>query len=276
MHAALREAGHEPVDVAWDDPEASVDGLDVLAIRSSWNYHERPEEFLRWIDAAAARTTLVNGASIVRWNIHKRYLLSLAEAGVPVVPTRLTPRGREPAGDVLGGMDLRHGCVVKPAIGAGSAGVRRFAPEEIGGAAWWIRDLSSRVDVLVQPYLHGFQDPGERSLIWIDSAWTHAIRKRPRFAGEHERVDASEDPTDREIGVARQALAAAPAGCRYARVDLVRDAEGRPAVSELELIEPSLYFVQSPDALARFVAMLEKNGADTSRSPGRLGDRARV
>ena len=38
----------------------------------------------------------------------------------------------------------------------------------------------------------------------------------------------------------------------YARVDLMPDEEG-PMVSELELIEPSLYLVQSPAALDRFV-----------------------
>jgi O-ureido-D-serine cyclo-ligase len=40
----------------------------------------------------------------------------------------------------------------------------------------------------------------------------------------------------------------------YARVDLVRDAGGRPVLLELELIEPRLYFAQAAGASERFVA----------------------
>jgi hypothetical protein len=51
------------------------------------------------------------------------------------------------------------------------------------------------------------------------------------------------------------AVAAAETGAHplYARVDLMPDAEEGPMVSELELIEPSLYLRQSPVALDRFV-----------------------
>ncbi len=39
----------------------------------------------------------------------------------------------------------------------------------------------------------------------------------------------------------------------YARIDLVRDATGNTLLMELELIEPSLYFDQCPEAATRFV-----------------------
>jgi hypothetical protein len=47
--------------------------------------------------------------------------------------------------------------------------------------------------------------------------------------------------------VARRALAAVPlAAPLYARVDLIRDRGGAPLLLELELIEPSLFFVHAP------------------------------
>jgi hypothetical protein len=70
-------------------------------------------------------------------------------------------------------------------------------------------------------------------------------------------VSASDPPIIPEVIVAERALAAAPAGCRYARADLVAHDDGNILLSELELVEPSLYFSHGPAALKRFVRMIE-------------------
>ena len=49
-----------------------------------------------------------------------------------------------------------------------------------------------------------------------------------------------------------------PGELLYARIDMVRDAENRPMLSEVELIEPSLFFRESPRALERFVAAIAR------------------
>jgi glutathione synthase/RimK-type ligase-like ATP-grasp enzyme len=270
LATALRARGHTPIEVAWDDPRGSLDALDVLVIRSPWNYHERPEDFLRWMVQAAARVPLINPIHVVRWNIHKGYLARLAEAEVPVVPTLHIGKGAFRPSVVEAMMSDPRGVVIKPAIGAASVGVHRFPAEERAAAMARLEEVVSKTDALVQPYLEGFRDPGERSLIWIDSAWTHAILKRPRFAGSSEQVDCTEPPTAEEIAVGNRALASAPPGCGYARVDLVQDAQGSILLSELELMEPSLYFGSSPEALARFVAMIERRGA-TGKAGGPSG-----
>ncbi|HEY6178489.1 MAG TPA: hypothetical protein VIX73_28745, partial [Kofleriaceae bacterium] len=61
-----------------------------------------------------------------------------------------------------------------------------------------------------------------------------------------------------ERAVAEAALAPFADRILYGRVDLARDASGQPVVLELELIEPSLYFVQLPAAADRFVAALRR------------------
>src|SRR2546421_6782801 len=50
---------------------------------STWDYAERLPEFLAWVERAANATTLLNPASVVRWNTDKHYLAQLAHAGVP-------------------------------------------------------------------------------------------------------------------------------------------------------------------------------------------------
>src|SRR5580704_14922917 len=82
---ALARAGVPARMLAWDDDGADWDGAALTVIRSTWNYHLRPGPFLAW--ALRRGDRLVNAASIVRWNHHKRYLRDLESSGVPVVPT---------------------------------------------------------------------------------------------------------------------------------------------------------------------------------------------
>jgi hypothetical protein len=93
--------------------------------------------------------------------------------------------------------------------------------------------------------------------MWIDGEVTHAIRKTSRFAGDVEAVSRAVEASEaeREVALRSVAVAGAETGVSplYARVDLMPDAQGGPMVSELELIEPSLYLRESPVALDRFV-----------------------
>ena len=89
--------------------------------------------------------------------------------------------------------------------------------------------------------------------MWIDGELTHAIRKTPRFSGDDERIDGPFPIADDERDVALAALAPYVDRILYGRVDLARDASGRPMVMELELIEPSLFLARHPPALDRFI-----------------------
>ena len=66
-----------------------------------------------------------------------------------------------------------------------------------------------------------------------------------------------------ELRVAESALAAIPYATPllYARVDLIRDGADAPCVLELELTEPSLFFVHGAGAAERFVAAIAAHAA---------------
>jgi hypothetical protein len=60
-------------------------------------------------------------------------------------------------------------------------------------------------------------------------------------------------PAADELELAHAVLAALPFEMPlYARVDLIRDAEGAPVLLELELTEPSLFFAHAPGSAERF------------------------
>ena len=82
---------HRVVD--WDDPGVDWAGFALVVVRSVWDYPRRREELLEWAERVAARAPLANPPGILRWNTDKRYLLDLARAGVPVVPTTIAAPG---------------------------------------------------------------------------------------------------------------------------------------------------------------------------------------
>ena len=72
------------------------------------------------------------------------------------------------------------------------------------------------------------------------------------------------EATPGEIEVAAHAVAAVPGAPLYARVDLINDDEGSVRVSELELIEPTLYFALHEPARLEFAAAVERELALSS------------
>ncbi len=72
--------------------------------------------------------------------------------------------------------------------------------------------------------------------------------------------DPSGPPTDEALRVANVALSVVPHALDYARADLIQDVAGGVMISELELMEPSLFFDESTEALSRFVALITRDG----------------
>jgi glutathione synthase/RimK-type ligase-like ATP-grasp enzyme len=256
--SALRAAGFSAKTLAWDDPKSDFAGARATVLRATWNYPERPADFVAWVDRTAACSRLFNGADVVRWNHHKGYLLELERRGVPIVPSRLVERGEPTPLAEIARARKWVDVVVKPAIGTGSRGTLRVSEGAMARDDAHLRVLVDRGDALVQPYMASVEEYGERAIVWVDGELTHAVRKSRRFLGDRERVSASVPiaPDEAELARAAVAVAAERGPLLYARVDVVRDEHGAPCVMELEVIEPSLFFAQSEDALRRYVSAL--------------------
>jgi glutathione synthase/RimK-type ligase-like ATP-grasp enzyme len=257
--AALARAGIRAQVLAWDDPAAPFAEARLTVLRSTWNYPHRPDDFLRWAEALGPR--LLNPLAVVRWNTHKSYLDELARGGLPVVPTRFVARGaRASLARVLAEQGWPT-VVVKPAISAGSLHTRRIARDELGAHQAWLEAMVAERDMMVQPYLDSVEGYGERAIVTIDGHTTHAVRKAPRFAGGEEHVSEAVPLAPDERRFAQAALALAEARfpeprLLYARVDVARNARGELVLMELELVEPSLFLLQCPAALERFVGAI--------------------
>jgi O-ureido-D-serine cyclo-ligase len=262
--AALQDAGIDASAVDWYDGAVDWSRFDLALLRSTWDYTERPAEFLAWIDRAAKSTRIANPPAVVRWNSDKHYLADLEHAGIPIVSSTFVEPAEDPR-TALSRFVERCGreFVVKPAVGAGSRDAMRHACDEVDAAVEHARRLlDANRSVLLQPYLDRVDVSGETALIFFDGVFSHAIRKGPllrRGEGPTRALFATEHITPREpdaaeIDVATRTLAAIPFAkpLLYARVDLIRDDAGAPVVLELELTEPSLFFTHASGSAQRF------------------------
>lgn len=241
--------------VVWDDPTVDWGSFDVVVIRSTWDYHERRDDFVRWACRVETESTLWNPVELIEWNTDKRYLLDLADRDIPIVPTRFIEPGESAAAIELDG-DL----VIKPSVGAGSNGVVRTRGDA-AAASRHLGVLHSRgLTAMVQPYLGEIDSVGETDIVFLGGKHSHAIFKGPILGKpiEFEKGLFAEErvehrvATAAEVAIGEQVLAGLPPTA-YARIDLLPTESG-PVVLEVEVTEPSLYLNFDDEAPERAAA----------------------
>lgn len=253
LRPELRKLDVETLHLDWE--EGVPDGLDALLLRTPWNYHRQLDSFLRWLNEAG-RLPMWNPPEVVRWNCHKRYLAELYAAGLPVVPSRVWEPGQSLDELEVAAWVGDRPVVCKPAVSAGAfktARYDRWGPQAVSH----LRELLETEAAMLQPYYRRIEREGEKALIFIDGEFSHAVRRHlPLIEGpEVDYQMTPVTPSSAELQAARQILAWLPwPNLLYARVDLIPDDQGQPALLELELIEPQLFMrehVAAAAALAR-------------------------
>ena len=251
--------------VSWDDASIDWGTFTAVIIRSPWDYTDRLDEFVGWVDRVDAATTLVNAADVVRWSTDKRYLADLAGEGVPITPTVFVAPG-----DAAPTVEGVH--VVKPTVGAGSSGARRCEPHEVADHVALLHGEGRTA--MVQPYLDLLDERGETAHCFIADgggvlALSHAFRKGAILTSTDVEQEgdlfAKEEisgrvPSQVELALAERVLSTeivrSLGDIFFARVDVApfRQADGTDSyvVMELELIEPSFYFTTDPATVDLF------------------------
>lgn len=272
---ACARAGLQAEVRAWDDTTVSWRRYDLALLRSPWDYTDHLPRFLAWCERIAAESRLLNPLEVVRWNTDKHYLADLDAAGIPTVPTQFVEPDAYPLPALRAFLDEYPQAmefVVKPAVSAGSRDTQRYAASQEFAAANHVgRLLDAGRSVMLQPYLASVDALGETALLYFDGEYSHAIRKGPLLRPNDAATDAlfapeaitAREPSqdERKLGEAVMTAVRARFGdtpLPYARVDLIRDADGHPLLLELELTEPSLFFATATGSADRFAQALAK------------------
>ena len=260
----LASLGWSVVEVPWSKPVQDWSRFDAVVIRSPWDYQSNPETFLATLDEIeAAGVPLFNSSQICRWNIDKSYLRELADKGVPTIPTVwLDTLDHASLASLFDQPGFTDSLVIKPTIGAGAENLFVLGPTRC--ARW---DVAQQVfhdrPLMVQPFLPSIVSDGEISLFYFADRFSHAVLKTPaagdfRVQEEHGGEIRSVIPSPEILAVGAKTLQAVDQTLLYARVDVVELPDGSPAVIELELIEPSLYFPYDERSPRRFAAAFDE------------------
>ena len=212
----------------------------------AWGYHLDVARWEAMLAAWPAGRPLFNAAPLLAWNTRKTYLLELEARGIPIVPSRF---GHADAAAVAAAFDAfgTEELVVKPQVSGGSYRTVRLRRGEP------LRPLD---DAIIQPFIPAVSGEGELSFLFIGGTFSHSVRKvakpgdfriQPQFGGVFTRFE----PEASQRALAEKAIAALPEPSLYARVDLLRIADGSLALMELEAIEPDLYPDMAPEVPAR-------------------------
>lgn len=260
----LAKLGLTAVRKAWDAEETDLHQTRLALFRTTWNYFDQFSKFNSWLDTTKRYTHFINDAELVKWNTDKFYLLELADKDISIPPTLWIEKGCTfPLSSFCWLSDWDE-FVLKPAVSGAARLTHRFNKEGIhlleDSFKSWIKNES----FLLQQFLPAILSEGEISLMYMGGKFTHAICKKAKTGDFRVQDDFGGTvhayiPSKAEISLGYRAIEACPIAPIYARVDLIKDMKGKPCVSELELIEPELWFRFHPPAarqLARSIARL--------------------
>jgi glutathione synthase/RimK-type ligase-like ATP-grasp enzyme len=234
----------------WDDNNFDPQRGDISIIRTCWNYFGNLSQFQQWLHNNKDKTTFINSANIIEWNLNKKYLLDLEKNGVPIIPTTFVPKGDKSKKMFLDFFGTLHkSLIVKPAVSAGAYETHKVQYTEAVVFQPNFERMLSNHSLLIQPYIETIETNGEISLIIIGGRFAHGVKKKPEkgdfrvqnhFGGGEKKYD----PTADEIQFAEKVIQAIPFEEKpvIARVDFVEAEDKKYLLMELELIEPQLFF----------------------------------
>lgn len=255
--------------IPWRGKRVNWNRFDVVIVRSTWDYHHTPDQFMAALETIeASKACLENSLSMIRWNLDKRYLQDLEDENIPIVPTKwLSGFSGQNTDALFGSLDTEK-IVIKPVIGAGSDDTFWITPKSSASTLRQIEEVFTARPAMLQPFMENITSEGEFSLFYFDGDYSHTVLKTPesgdfRVQEEHGGRLKLVEAESHLKQTGDKIMKALPEIPLYARVDIVRTQDNNFALMELELIEPSLYFnmdENSPDRFAEvFVRRMKRN-----------------
>ncbi|MBX2967701.1 MAG: hypothetical protein KF845_16285 [Cyclobacteriaceae bacterium] len=258
---ALERKGLTVARTNWDNPNYDWTQTRFAIFRTTWDYFERFHEFSHWLNHVTTQTQLINPLPLVRWNIDKHYLRDLEQQGIRIPPTVFIKQGETKFLTEIVTETKWSDCILKPAISGSARHTYRLNSENLLAHEETFRQLIANEAMLLQEFQKSVLEKGEVAYMLFGGKFSHAVLKKARpgdfrvqddFGGSvHEY-----NPTTKEIEFAESVVAYCQPAPVYARVDCIWNNRGELCVSELELIEPELWFRKHPPAAEMFAEAL--------------------
>lgn len=250
---ALKEKNLSVIKKDWNDSIFDWETTRSILFRSTWDYFDKFELFKKWFNKTKNKCLMINSTETIEWNIDKHYLLDLQEHQIPIPNSEFIKRGSSIDLSLLMQKKNWNEIVVKPTISGAAKNTYRLKEEEIiqFGPIW--EKLIYKEDFIVQEFQNNVITEGEVAMIVIGGKFTHAVLKKAKEGDFRVQDDfggsiAIYNPSEEMVKLAEKCTRILTPIPSYARVDIIWDNLMELAVSELELIEPELWFRLNPNA----------------------------
>lgn len=263
LQTALEVEGFKVLRLAWDDPDFDWSTTKTAIFRSTWDYFYRFPEFSKWLKHVSNKTKLINSKDIIYWNIDKHYLLDLEAKGVHIATSHFIEKGDSTTLKTLHDRLGWQNTVLKPCVSGTARHTYKLNADNLEEHEHIFKELIAQEAMMLQPFQYDIVEKGEVSMMLFGGQYTHAVLKVAKQGDFRVQDDfggavSPYEPTPDEIAFAEYAVRCCPELPAYARVDIFNDNEGRIALSELELIEPELWFRFHPEAATLHAKQLAK------------------
>jgi glutathione synthase/RimK-type ligase-like ATP-grasp enzyme len=260
---ALKNEGIRVGRKSWSDSNFDWSSTKFIIFRSTWDYFDRYDEFSIWLKNVSTKTTLLNSAEIINWNIDKHYLLDLKQKGIHICESFFIEKGTKTSLLELHKKLGWQKTVLKPCISGAARHTYKLEKDTLQKHETIFQELISNEAMMLQPFQENIITKGEFSFIIINKKYSHAVLKMAKpgdfrvqddFGGTVQAYEAS----DTEIEFAEKAVKACKGSPMYARVDVIVDNKNKLAISEIELIEPELWFRNNHKAAKNLAKGIKK------------------
>lgn len=253
----------EVKSVIWDS-NSNLNSLELLVIRSCWDYHLKITEFIKWLNFIEnSNIKVLNPISVIKDNLDKKYLLALQKKSV-LIPKTVLIEARELKNlkNILKENNFDN-IVLKPTISASADNTFLTPIKNLKLFETEIEKIVKNSSLLVQEFIPEIQTQGELSLVFFNKKYSHAVIKRPtkddfRVQEKYGGKTSSITLEPHIIKQAESILNTYEHELLYARVDgIIR--EQKFYLMELELIEPDLFLEYYNKAPEKFFKAIMAN-----------------
>jgi len=253
---ALENKGVKVLKKDWRDTSFNWNNTKYAIFRTTWDYFNKYNEFISWINETKNKTNFINSTDVILWNIDKHYLQDLKNNGINIASSIFIEKGDDITLEKLFKMTRWDEAVIKPTVSGAALNTYRINENNFSNHELLFKKLVKKESFIFQEFLQNIISEGEISLIMIAGEYTHAVRKIAkkgdfRVQDDHGGKVEIYQANYNEIKFAKNCINQCPSLPAYARVDIVYDNKNQISLSELELIEPELWFRNNPSSAAK-------------------------
>ena len=231
----------------WNDTNFNWSSTKSAIFRSTWDYFDQFSNFRNWLELVKEQCYLINPYEQINWNLDKHYLLDLQKLDLPIVESVFVSKKTQLNLETISKSKNWKDIVIKPTISGAARHTYHLKKNEIKKFQDKWLSLTNDEDFMVQEFQKNILSTGEIAVMLFGGEYSHSVLKKAKkgdfrvqddFGGSVEKIN----PSLEIIELAEKTVKSLKTMPIYARVDIIFDNDSNPVISELELIEPELWF----------------------------------